>query len=80
MLSFMIVWTRPGDADDSAGGARSAAVGFVQARANRRGDVWRLAFRARARQAVQPAEHAAEAVQNSAALGAFTGVTLEARA
>jgi hypothetical protein len=55
-------------------------VGFVQARANRRGDVWRLAFRARARQPVQPAEHAAEAMQNSAALGAFTGVTLEARA
>jgi hypothetical protein len=48
----------------------------VQARANRRGDVWGLAFR----EPVQPAEHAPQAVQNPAALGAFPGVTLEPRA
>jgi hypothetical protein len=55
-------------------------VGLVQARPNRRSDVWCLAFRARARERVQQAEHAAQAVQNPAALGAFPGVTLEAHA
>jgi hypothetical protein len=52
----------------------------VQARANRRGDVWGFALRARAREPLQPAEHTPQAVQNAAALGAFPGVTLKARA